>query len=172
MYININSLMKEYKERQGIVEDLEEIRSTVKHLQEKVDADAKLLEKAEQGIPYGKNLHLLLASLETFIKRHDLIQHAFAPENLEDKEKYYILPVKIRVSGSFDNIVGFLKDWENYPRIINIDEARLYSEGDGSIVGEFVANIYIFKTEEGFIEDFDNITFDGEAGRSDPLAPI
>ena len=85
---------------------------------------------------------------------------------------FYPLYINIRVSGKFEDIIGFLKDWESYHRIINITETRMYPDEDNNIVGEFVANIYILKTEEGFVEDLDNHIFNGEKGRSDPFAPI
>ena len=84
------------------------------------------------------------------------------------------MPINIRVSGKFEDIIGFLQDWENYQRLVNITEAKLYpdDENDSNIVGEFVANIYIFKTEEGFVENFEGFTFEGDTGRLDPFAPI
>ncbi|HHV19346.1 MAG TPA: type 4a pilus biogenesis protein PilO [Thermoanaerobacterales bacterium] len=172
LYININALKKEYKEKQGIANDLAEIKSTVKLLEEKIDDDMKLLEKVEQNLPTGKNIHKLVVDLETFISKNHLRQHAFAPQDVEARETYYILPINIRVSGKFEDIIGFLKDWESYHRIINITETRMYPDEDNNIVGEFVANIYILKTEEGFVEDLDNHIFNGEKGRSDPFAPI
>lgn len=174
MYIAINALVDEFREKQTVLRDLEDIQTKVKRLEGKIDNSLKSLEEVEQSIPYGKNIHKLLLDLETLLNKHDLKQHAFAPQDAEAMETYYILPINIRVSGKFEDIIGFLRDWENYQRLVNITEAKLYpdEEKDSNIVGEFVANIYIFKTEEGFVENFEGFTFEGDTGRLDPFAPI
>ena len=171
-YIKLNALMKEYKEKQGIEGTLEEMESRVEILEAKIDDDMKLLEKVQQAIPYGKDIHKLLLDLEAFIEKHSLRQHAFAPQELEDRESHYILPINIRVSGEFEDIIGVFKDWDSYHRIVNITAAKLNPEEGSTIVGEFVANIFILKAEDCLVEDYEFPGLDGDNGRSDPFAPF
>lgn len=172
LYINIKTLRNQYDEKREIVTNLTAKKVTVEQLEQKVDQDMEKLKMIEQNLPKGKNIHTLVWDLETFVAKNHLKQYAFAPQDMEDRETYYVLPIKIRVSGNFMDIIGFLKDWESYERMVNITQTRIYSGDDNDIIGEFIASIYILKTEEGLIENTDYPTSDMESGRSDPFAAI
>ena len=149
MYTKIINLRQHYTETQDTVKDLDQKKLVVKQLEQKVNQDMMKLKTVEKNLPTGKNIHKLVVDLESIIDKNRLRQHVFAPQDLEDRENYYILPINIRVSGEFNNIIGFLRDWENHERLVNIAEGRMYLDKDNNIVGEFVANIYILKSEEG-----------------------
>lgn len=173
LIINISALKKDFIEKQKLIENLDKEKKSVTLLMQKVEREADKLETVYAGIPQGKNVHEIIVDLETFVTDNRLKLHTFTVLDLEDNETYYKLPIKIRVSGQFNDIIVFLRGWEGYKRLVNISEVRMSLDKEKNIIiTELLANIYILESEEGFIENLHLNIINGEKGRSNPFSPL
>jgi len=170
---SISTLKKDFEEKRELIENLDKDKKKVVYLKQKVKDETEKLETVYNAIPQGRNIHEIIVDLEAFATDNRLKLHTFTVLDLEDNETYYKLPIKIRVSGQFNDIIIFLRDWENYKRLVNISEVRMSLDEDNNIIiTELLANIYILKSEQGFIEKLDRNFIDSEKGRNNPFSPL
>ncbi|MDK2836335.1 MAG: type pilus assembly protein PilO [Thermosediminibacterales bacterium] len=172
LLIKMNTLQKDLDKKQALISNIDAEINQIKQMEEKNKENLKKLETVISNIPEGINIPELLVDFEKSINENNLKQHMFTPQKLADGGEYYTLPIRVKVSGDFNNIINFLRYWENYKRLINFTEIKLYSDENLVLYGEFLANIYILKNESGFNEKLDYSFVSEEKGRNNPFYPI
>lgn len=173
-FINhIITLKKDFDMKYELVKNLDIKKKDITNLKETVEKDAVKLETVYSAIPLSKNTHEIIVDFETFVEDNKLIQHTFTVLDIEEEEIYYKIPIRIRVSGQFSNIITFLRNWEDYERFVSTKEIRMSSDKDTDIIiTELLAEIYTLKTEHGFTDSIEHNIIDSSTNRKNPFSPI
>lgn len=120
----------------------------------------------KQKIPETRRFPELLIQLDQIIKNNNLKQIEIAPQKVEKKEGYFVLPINLLLEGNYMQIKGFFKDIEDFPRLLCVDNFVISFNKD-KLTLKIKINVYFLKDKENHIPDFiENV------GKSNPFSSL
>ena len=81
-------------------------------------------------LPTATEMHTLLLDVSQVGRESGLQMLNFTPEQLRGAEFYATLPIRISVSGSFNQLVEFVIGLSTLPRIVHINDIHIERDGD------------------------------------------
>ena len=118
-----------------------------RYLKEKKELDARLAE-AVARLPNEKEIPDLIDSVSTAAKKSGLKILLFRPSHEVNKGFYAELPINMSVEGRFESLFDFSVKVGNLPRIVNLTNMNVISEGHRRRVpvlkADFVATTFRF----------------------------
>lgn len=132
-------LQQSINTKKALVADIEKIKRERAALQEKY---TKILER----LPEEKEIPRLLRQVATVAGRSGLEVALFRQKDPVDQELYREIPVELSISGAYQNLLGFLSQISQIPRMVNVGElhAKAMENPDGrsAITASLITTVF------------------------------
>ena len=133
-------LKEQYRAKMAQAINLEELQK------QKVQVDL-YVERLQKQLPSKAEMAALLSDINQAGVGRGLIFELFKPGNVEVRDYYAELPIKIKVTGSYHDIGAFAGDMANLPRIVTLNNMELKNEG-GTLALEATAKTFRYLDQE------------------------
>lgn len=144
---NIQSTGKEQEYRLNIISERENILAKLDKNYTSLEPD---IERINIALPNEKESSKLMADLDTLAKnaglRLILIQSVTSGKKATSEDPSllqtikgdygYEIPLEIKVEGGFSNFIGFIKQLENYQRLLNVTSLEIAKPTEPETVGD------------------------------------
>ncbi len=105
------------------------------------------VERLQRQLPSKAEMAALLSDINQAGVGRGLTFELFKPGNVEVRDYYAELPIRIRVSGSYHDIGAFAGDMANLPRIVTLNNMELASK-EGSLTLDATAKTFRYLDQE------------------------
>ncbi|MEW5766557.1 MAG: type 4a pilus biogenesis protein PilO [bacterium] len=149
--IKIDNLEKERERKQIKLDEAERVAESLPQLKKRHEELQEQLAYAQEKMPKEKEMPELLRRVTEAADQSDLDIHLFHPEEIETKETYIEVPIKMEVSGTYHNLGSFLSQVGSLPRIVTpnklkIEEVTPAAENAYATVrAELIISTFVFK---------------------------
>ncbi|MES2900529.1 MAG: type 4a pilus biogenesis protein PilO [Pseudomonadota bacterium] len=133
-------LKEEYRNKMAQAINLDALQK------QKVQVDL-YVERLQRQLPSKAEMAALLSDINQAGVGRGLTFELFKPGNVEVRDYYAELPIKIRVSGSYHDIGAFAGDMANLPRIVTLNNMELVSK-DGALMLEATAKTFRYLDQD------------------------
>ncbi len=113
---------------------------------QKVQVDL-YVERLQRQLPSKAEMAALLSDINQAGVGRGLTFELFKPGNVEVRDYYAELPIKIKVSGSYHDIGAFAGDMANLPRIVTLNNMELVGK-EGTLTLEATAKTFRYLDQE------------------------
>jgi type IV pilus assembly protein PilO len=143
----LNTLREDIRKLEAVAAKLEEFKSKVAQL----EAD---LERLKLLLPPQKETPDLMRKVEYLARQSNLIVRAFRPSATVNKDFYQEWPIAIDVEGNYHNLALFFDRVGRLPRLVNVGNVRVRSQGKQTATNTIAANctattyVYVEKPPE------------------------
>ncbi len=153
---HIQVMSSEYQEKKV---ELETTKKLYEHIEQFND-------KLQNKIPETKKFPELLVQLDQIIKKNNLEQIGIIPQKIENRDGYVVLPINLVLEGNYTQIKDFLKDIENFSRLLSIESFSIVFNNK-TLTLKVEIKAYSLTNNEDVIPSFTT-----ELGRPNPFAPV
>lgn len=138
------TLISKKQEQEAIVQNLPAFRKECEKLELQV-------EEALTQLPNKKEIHTLLQNISNLGRESGLRMPSFKPGTGAKKDFYAEVPVEIKLTGAFRDMVGFFYKVGRLPRIVNVRSLEIATAskepGSGELEATCRATTYRFLEE-------------------------
>jgi len=133
-------LKDEYRTKMAQAINLEALQK------QKIQVD-QYVERLQKQLPSKAEMAALLSDINQAGVGRGLTFELFKPGNVEVRDYYAELPIKIRISGSYHDIGAFAGDMANLPRIVTLNNMELSSK-EGTLMLEATAKTFRYLDQD------------------------
>lgn len=137
----LNTLREDIRKLEAVAAKLEEFRSKVNQLEAQ-------LETLKRFLPPEKETPDLMRKVEYLARQSNLIVRAFRPSATVNKDYYQEWPIAIDVEGNYHNLALFFDRVGRLPRLVNVGNVRVRSQGkqtaNNTIAANCAATTYVY----------------------------
>lgn len=102
----------------------------------------------EKQLPSKAEMDALLSDINQAGLGRGLQFELFKPGQVVVKDYYAELPINIKVTGSYHDIASFTSDVANLPRIVTLNNMKITTAKDGTLVLDAIAKTFRYLDEE------------------------
>lgn len=135
------TLRDEYRSKIAQAVNLEALQA------QKVQVDASV-ERLEKQLPSKAEMAALLSDINQAGLGRGLQFELFRPDQIVVRNYYAELPIAIKLSGSYHDLGAFAADMAHLPRIVTLNNMRLKTDKDGSLMLEAIAKTFRYLDSE------------------------
>lgn len=149
--IKIDNLEKELDRKKRKLEEAERVAQSLPQLQKRHEELQEQLAYAQEKMPKEKEMPELLRRVTEAADQNDLDIYLFHPEEIETKETYIEVPIKMEVTGTYHNLGSFLAQVGSLPRIVTpnkleIEEVKPTAENAyATLKAQLIISTFVFK---------------------------
>ena len=128
----------------------------INKIDQEIQSTKEQLNTLDAEFPQTKRIAEFLYNLAKIASDSNVRINKANFQDLEEKEKFYILPFKVEIVGNYFDFERFLKNFEKMGRIFTIESIDITKNEDGLIYANLSVKLYIIKgnnkTEPPFIK--------------------
>jgi type IV pilus assembly protein PilO len=135
------TLRNEYRVKMAQAINLEELEA------QQVQVNRYVL-RLEKQLPGKAEMAALLSDINQAGTGRGLQFELFKPRQVEVKDYYAELPIDIKVSGNYHDIGDFAADMARMPRIVTLNNLKVDTQKDGTLMLEAVAKTFRYLDQD------------------------
>lgn len=114
---DIEEAQQEIRQKQAKLEALERATTTIQDLGGEIDRLTQAIALFERQLPAQRDVEVILREVAELAKKHNLLVESLRTDKVIPEAGYSKLPIRMQITGGFDNFYGFLLDLERLERI-------------------------------------------------------
>lgn len=112
-----------------------------------IKIEQMLLEMVEQ-LPDDTEVPSLLIDITEAGSRRGLDFLVFDPQSEDIDDFYAVLPIRVEVKGSFEQLAGFISDLASMPRIVTVGDMSVKADEDGLLKTSLIIHTYRYLSKD------------------------
>ena len=122
---DIEQAQEEIRQKQAKLESLERATTTINDLGGEIDRLTQAISVFERQLPAQRDVEVILREVAELAKKHDLLVQSLRTDKVIPEAGYSKLPIRMEITGDFDNFYSFMLDLERLERITTLPMMKL-----------------------------------------------
>ncbi len=117
------------------IDKIDETQARLETEQRKTEIHTRIMkiqlemQKYKDRIPVGRDIPWIVSEITSVARRANLDIHIIEPQPIKKRRFHAILPITLRVTGSYHQLGRFVSKLESSEKFIKVDEMKLQSLG-------------------------------------------